>query len=225
MTDSLPDLHPDFAEPIRVNFNDMPGLTTPEAIKSKLADCRAKVSKILDRYNRSGNGEGSCTDPGSSDKDADEVAVTDDHFAGDKLAGFVQHHLGERPHHLYLANVGHLNGILKRVLVRLGGQVAMDSDGNPHACASRRNKKTASDAAAQFWASIGTSMASISLDVALDMSKSLRRQINEYQLMALKEQDTPTKTALEEMIAKEKQELAEQETHIHEMWRDLFRRN
>lgn len=47
ITEALPDLHTDFAEPIALTFRDMPGgKITAETVKSRMSDARAKVLQV-----------------------------------------------------------------------------------------------------------------------------------------------------------------------------------
>jgi hypothetical protein len=45
-TESLPQLHMNFAEPIHINFKDMPGKTNAEQMKRKVSGCRAALAQV-----------------------------------------------------------------------------------------------------------------------------------------------------------------------------------
>jgi hypothetical protein len=55
---SLPKLHSNFSETKVLHFEDMPGPMTPEDVKSRLADARAKLILIINKWGKSGNGFG-----------------------------------------------------------------------------------------------------------------------------------------------------------------------
>jgi hypothetical protein len=61
-TEILPDLHYSFAHPILLEFDDMPaGLITAEEVKKRFTDARAKLIKIISKWELSGNGFGQRT--------------------------------------------------------------------------------------------------------------------------------------------------------------------
>ena len=73
-SDALPELHSSFTESIDLPFSAMPGQTpiTPEQVKSKLADARCKLMKIINRWERSGNGFGQLRDDEEEEEEAQE---------------------------------------------------------------------------------------------------------------------------------------------------------
>jgi hypothetical protein len=46
VTEQLPELHQDFAEPINLKFKDMPGKATAEQMKKKVAGCQALLAQV-----------------------------------------------------------------------------------------------------------------------------------------------------------------------------------
>ena len=73
-TESLPDLSTTFSNPIPLPFESMPGPITPDQVKSKLADARVRLMRIINRWETSGNGFGQIRDEqaGTSDKDKED---------------------------------------------------------------------------------------------------------------------------------------------------------
>ena len=150
-TESLPDLCSTFADPIVLPFSLMPGPIAADQVKSKLADARVKLMKIINRWERSGNGFGQIRDEeedqDSDDEDIDidvlEGAAFDaeadvpDNFGhmidenyqdGDNRQSFVWHHEGEKDHHLYFWHLLDTQGILSKVINKLDHSVAVDCD-------------------------------------------------------------------------------------------------
>jgi hypothetical protein len=46
VTESIPEVHSDFCEPIRLRFQDMPGTATAEQMKKKVAGCHALLAQV-----------------------------------------------------------------------------------------------------------------------------------------------------------------------------------
>jgi hypothetical protein len=57
-TEVFPYLHDDFAEPIDLGLVHCPAIVSPDQVKSWVADRKAKLVLLIDRRERSGNGDG-----------------------------------------------------------------------------------------------------------------------------------------------------------------------
>ncbi|CAB9513659.1 unknown protein [Seminavis robusta] len=129
-TEALPELHMFFAEPIELKFEEMPGgAVTPEEVKTRWGDCRARLIAIIMDWERSGNGFGQ-----RDQKDKSWGHFSPDHLnleAGDNRASFIRPALGHRLYHLYLWHLADKEGILMHVLNVLAKDVGGDSDNIP----------------------------------------------------------------------------------------------
>ena len=109
-TEALPDLHHDFNDPVELHFHDMPGgEITPEEVKTRFGDARAKLIQIIANWEKSGNGFGqrSETEEGWGNFSSDHMLE-----CGDNRSGFVKTHLGQHGHHLYVWHLSDNEGIL-----------------------------------------------------------------------------------------------------------------
>ena len=55
---ALPDLHPAFSEDLQLDFSCMPGEVIAEEVTRQLTDSRAKLMKVINKWERSGNSFG-----------------------------------------------------------------------------------------------------------------------------------------------------------------------
>ena len=91
-----PDLHPNFVSPIYLSQQNCPNVT-PEKVKSKIADSRAKVALLANAWHQSGNGDSQLVQKEGSEKFAHfDTELID----GDDRASFLP--VGGKPHHLYM---------------------------------------------------------------------------------------------------------------------------
>jgi len=65
-TFAWPDLHASFAESFVLFEADAPTPVTPEKLRKKFADCRAKMVLVISNFEKSGNGDGMPSGEGSS---------------------------------------------------------------------------------------------------------------------------------------------------------------
>jgi hypothetical protein len=110
ITEQVPDLHHCFAYPISLSFSDMPGEVTPEEVKKRFADARAKLIKIIAAWELSGNGFGQRT------QDEDDFGHMTEEIlsAGDNRSHFLRDKMKE--HVLYFWHLADRNELLKNVL-------------------------------------------------------------------------------------------------------------
>jgi len=110
VTSALPDLHYAFASTIVLDFEDMPGKVTPEECKKRFADSRAKLIKIISKWELSGNGFGQ-----RSREDDDFGHLDEECFeAGDNRGNFLDTMTKE--HILYFWHLADQNDMMKQVL-------------------------------------------------------------------------------------------------------------
>jgi hypothetical protein len=172
------DLHHDFCDEMSLSLDIMPGLITPEEVKSRMADSRAKlvivslyfhccaclfyysnticfqIKQIVNKWELSGNGFGQRTE------DDDEFGHLDaDNFmAGDNRQSFLQ---GYRSHILYLWHLADTNDILKKTLCVLDSLVTATSESVPLTEGANRKRKGNIDGETQFRDKVGAAMASL----------------------------------------------------------------
>ena len=142
----MPDVHSDFVEEIVLDGTNTP-TTTPETIKKKAATARAEILCVIDKWERSGNGEGQRNedenDYGSIRRNGEQlwlVPGTDSEFQdGDNRTSFLN---GRGTHLLYLWELFDRNDFLQTAIEALPTSMGMDGDKVPSASApQRRNKK------------------------------------------------------------------------------------
>jgi hypothetical protein len=121
-TDCLPELHYTFTYSMTLAIEDMPGLMDAEECKRRFADARAKLIKIIAKWELSGNGFG-------------QRAITDDDFghlgdeemeAGDNRGNFLDSMTKE--HILYFWHLSDKNELLKNVLSVIAETSSADSE-------------------------------------------------------------------------------------------------
>ena len=151
-TEVLPDLHADFADCTSLEFAEMPGGNiSAEDVKKKIGEARVNLMQVRTKSNSphfqwpvnnvslsvlctaqmitaweaSGNGFGQRTNNDSQFGHFDLAEQTEN---GDNRGNFVQSHLGQRVHHLYLWHLTDKMGVLQNVLNILSSDVGADGD-------------------------------------------------------------------------------------------------
>jgi hypothetical protein len=115
----FPNLHNDFAEPINLSLHKCPGKVTTDQVKVWIADRKAKLVLLIDRWERSGNGDGQ-----RLDTDNQFGSVGDIHYQGDDRASFLK---TERPTLLYYWNMLIKYDILQETVSILPNELAASS--------------------------------------------------------------------------------------------------
>ena len=142
----MPEVHADFAEEIVLDGTNTP-LATPETIKKKSATARAEILCVIDKWERSGNGEGQRNEDeheyGSIRRNGEQLWLipgTSSEFQdGDNRASFLN---GRGTHILYLWELFDRNDFLQTAIEALPTSMGMDGDKVPSASApQRKNKK------------------------------------------------------------------------------------
>jgi hypothetical protein len=155
-----PNLHHAFAEPMILNFDSMPGEITPDDCKKRLADSRAKLMRVISRWELSGNGFGQRTELDEEFGHMEEEQLED----GDNRAKFLDG-IGKE-HLLILWDLGDKEGVLSKFLNRLSAEVGVDPDNIPTNTAAVQNPRRLTaeqQQASGFRQSLANSMASMSM--------------------------------------------------------------
>ncbi|CAB9524495.1 hypothetical protein SEMRO_1544_G281250.1 [Seminavis robusta] len=136
----LPDLHFTFAEVLDCSLEKMPGLVTPDEVKRRWGDCRAKLIKMIAKWELSGNGFGQR----SVGDDAFGHMGEDNMECGDNRANFLDSQTKE--HILYLWHVSDEQQVLKNVMCVIAESSAASSEvcssvaGTDQATAARKRR-------------------------------------------------------------------------------------
>jgi hypothetical protein len=194
-TDVLPDLHYTFAYSIHLYLEDMPGELTAEECKKRFADARAKLIKIISKWELSGNGFG-------------QRAINEDEFghmgednleAGDNRGNFLDSMTKE--HILYFWHLADKNELLKNVLNVIADTSAADTDNyqatseiSSIAVSAARRRTSEARAAADFRVCMGQAMATMS-------HTALMQELRQAELQAMKYQELCITTDNPRLIA------------------------
>ncbi|CAB9501760.1 unknown protein [Seminavis robusta] len=130
LSSSLPDLHSAFAEVLDCSFEKMPGLITPDEIKRRFGDSRARLIKMISRWEQSGNGFGQ-----RNEDDDDFGHIGENELqCGDNRASYLDSMT--REHVLYLWHLADREEILKNVLSVIAEGSSASSTSCPSVAAS-----------------------------------------------------------------------------------------
>ena len=123
ITESLPDLHVSFAHPITLGLDDMPVIEiTADDVKKHFGEARAKLIKMIARWELSGNGFGQ-----RAEDDDDYGRMGEEQLGcGDNRGHFLDSMTKE--HVLYLWHIADRYDILRNVLNVLSDSCAADSE-------------------------------------------------------------------------------------------------
>jgi hypothetical protein len=133
----FPNLHNDFAEPIDLSLQKCPGKVTTDQVKVWIADRKAKLVLLIDRWERSGNGDGQ-----RLEADHQYGSVGDIHYQSDDRANFLK---TERPTLLYYWNMLVKYEILQDAVSILPNELAVSSSaGNLEPSAENSSSVSAS---------------------------------------------------------------------------------
>jgi hypothetical protein len=112
----LPSLHSDFDETRVLCLEDMPGIITPEEVKSHMADSRVKLMAVISNWELSGNGFGQCTQ-----EDEGFRCVEEEHFLDDNA----------EPSSKTTAAISSTSGILSMTRTSFSPDCAANTDSVP----------------------------------------------------------------------------------------------
>ena len=139
----MPEVHADFAEEIVLDGSNTP-TTLPETLKKKAATARAEILCVVDKWERSGNGEGQRNEDeqeyGSILCNGTQLWLapgTNEFQDGDNRSAFLN---GQSTHILYLWELFERNEFLQTAIEAL--PVSMGADGNSIPDASAPQRKT-----------------------------------------------------------------------------------
>jgi hypothetical protein len=186
ISEMLPDLHYSFARSITLDFDDMPGEVTPEEVKKRFADARAKLIKLISKWELSGNGFG-------------QRALDDDEFghmgedemeAGDNRGNFLDSMTKE--HILYFWHLADSNELLKNILNVIADTSSANSenfqttsDASYTVVSNARKRKSEARAANEFRVVMGDALATMSVAAMINELRSAEAQAMRYQELCI----------------------------------------
>jgi hypothetical protein len=133
----LPSLHSDFDQTKVLRLEDMPGVITPEEVKSRMADSRAKLMAVISNWELSGNGFGQ-----RAQVDEGFGCLEEEHLLDDNRGAFLQNY---RSHILYLWHLSDGEDILQSVKSALDPDCAANTDSVPEVKPSNKKRKAEDD--------------------------------------------------------------------------------
>ncbi|CAB9521959.1 hypothetical protein SEMRO_1254_G256390.1 [Seminavis robusta] len=179
----LPELHFTFADILDCSFENMPGRITPDEVKRRWGDCRAKLIKIISKWELSGNGFGQRAE---GDDDFGHLAETQLE-CGDNRANFLDSQTKE--HILYLWHVADEAEILKNVMCVIHDSCAATSETCSSVSASvnavARQKRTDERALGFFRAKMGLAMHTMSRAAIFKELRESQEKLFEAQLRVM----------------------------------------
>ncbi|CAB9524785.1 hypothetical protein SEMRO_1585_G284060.1 [Seminavis robusta] len=180
----LPDLHYSFAEVLDCCFEKMPGLVTPDEVKRRWGDCRAKLIKIIAKWELSGNGFG------QRHEGEDEFGHMgeDEMECGDNRANFLDSQTKE--HILYLWHVSDEQQILKNVMCVIAESSAASSEicssvAGTDQATSARKRRTDERALGFFRAKMSLAMHTMSRAAIFKELRETQEKLFEAQLRVM----------------------------------------
>jgi hypothetical protein len=211
ITNAVPDLFHTFAEPIVLDIDDMPGEMNPEECKKRFADSRAKLIKIISKWELSGNGFG-------------QRCLADDDFghmgeeepeAGDNRSNFLDSMTKE--HILYFWHLADSNELLKNVLNVIADTSSAESENyqttsehsSTSAISSSRRKTNESKAVNKFCLAMGSAMANMSHAALLTELGNAEAQSMKYQEMVILTQNDNLKVLYNKFVVREDNRIEE----------------
>ncbi|CAB9519921.1 hypothetical protein SEMRO_1058_G236420.1 [Seminavis robusta] len=180
----LPDLHFTFAEVLDCSFEHMPGAITSDEVKRRWGDCRAKLIKIIAKWELSGNGFGQRVE----EDDAFGHLGEEELQCGDNRANFLDSQTKE--HILYLWHVSDDQEILKNVMCVIADSCAASSEACSSVAASvnssARKRKVDERALGFFRAKMSLAMHSMSRAAIWKELRETQEKLFESQLKVMK---------------------------------------
>jgi hypothetical protein len=211
VTDCVPDLHFHFAVPIVLDFDDMPGPIDPEDCKKRFSDARAKLIKIISKWELSGNGFG-------------QRSLEDDDFghmgqeeleAGDNRANFLDSMTKE--HILYFWHLADKNELLKNVLNVIADTSSADSENyqttsegsSASSVAAATRKSNEAKATNEFRLQMGSALATMSQAALLQELRNAETQCMKYEELIITTDNDRLKEVYLKFAKKEEKRIVE----------------
>lgn len=176
-TNIYSELHEDFNYPIKLFHKDAPTPTTPQKIKEKIADIRARLVVVIDNWERSGNGGGN-----RSIDDDDYGRINTMTLQDDDRSNFLG---GNKSHLLYFWQILEECELLQKTLSVIPKEYSASSDGVPSAMNSvggssrKKPREDDSEETKKFQRSIEASFGEIASSSKVVSESSIQKQLKE----------------------------------------------
>ena len=193
VSEVFPNLHNDYAEEIDLGLYRCPGMITADQVKVWMADRKAKLVLLIQRWERSGNGDGQLLDNDGEDiqcgnGERDFGKVVDIHYQGDDRSSFLKN---QRPSLLYYWNMLLKYDILQETVSILPTELGVSSShGNLEASAENRLSLSSSNTVASS-ASAGKRMMEVQLQ---ENNKRFQATVLEMMMLDRKFRDDQLKS-------------------------------
>ncbi|CAB9524440.1 hypothetical protein SEMRO_1537_G280720.1 [Seminavis robusta] len=182
----LPDLHSTFSDVLECSLNNdhVPSPITPEDVQRRWGDCRAKLIKIIAKWELSGNGFGQ-----RHEGDDEFGHLGEDELqCGDNRANFLDSQTKE--HILYLWHIADQEEVLKHVMAVIAESSSATSTScasvaGSDASASARKRRKEDRELAFFRAKMGLAMTSMSRAALFKELRELQDKEMDYQIKLL----------------------------------------
>jgi hypothetical protein len=207
-TECVPDLHYSFTYSTTLMFEDMPGPVDAEECKRRFADARAKLIKLISKWELSGNGFG-------------QRAISDDDFghlgeeemeAGDNRGNFLDSMTKE--HILYFWHLADRNELLKNVLSVIAETSSADSENyqttstlSATVVTNSRRRSAETRAANDFRLIMGSALTTMSVTAMLQELRGAEAQAMKYQELVITTDNERLKTLYERYAAREQERI------------------
>jgi hypothetical protein len=221
VTSSLPDLHYSFGSPIVLDFEDMPARVTPEECKKRFADSRAKLIKIISKWELSGNGFGQRT------REDDDFGHLDEECfeAGDNRGNFLDSMTKE--HILYFWHLADEHQLMKQVLNVIVDSSSADSENfqatsdltSASAVSNAKRKSTEARDVSDFRSNMSEALASMSQSALLAELREAENQSMHYQELFITTDNDRLKALYNKFTIREEKRVTEIQSDLDRMKR------
>lgn len=224
-TEILPDLHYSFAHPLLLDIDEMPGPVTAEEVKKRFADARAKLIKIISKWELSGNGFG-------------QRSVGDDEFghmgednleAGENRGNFLDSMTKE--HILYFWYLSDKNELLKNVLNVIAETSSADSenyqttsDSSDTVVSNNKKRKSEAVEANEFRIVMGDALSNMSVASLMEQLRSAEAQAMKYEELFITTDNERLKILYAKYNHKEEQRVLEIQAAVDQVKKQRAKR-
>eukprot|EP00797_Seminavis_robusta_P033134 Sro760_g198310.2 (404) ;mRNA; r:6027-7238 len=207
-SEAMPDLHPDFTIEHDIYSTDCPGKVTADFIKKQWNQAKLKTNKIVNAWERSGNGYGQVDH--EEEEEAEEPARQFGHLteerllAGDNRSEYCIERLGHRSFHLYLWYLADKHGNLSCVVTRLSDDVGGTGDKVATNTSESKGRKGKDDPELkQLRKSLSNSQVELSYQAVIENLTNANRELTKSKIAKVKADTQEEKEIWQESIAEQ----------------------
>jgi hypothetical protein len=188
----LPSLHSDFDQAKLLRLEDMPGAITPEEVKSRMADSRAKLMVVISNWELSSNGFGQRTK-----EDDGFGCLEEEHLLDDNRGAFLK---GFRSHILYLWHLSNEEDILQSVKSVLDPGCAANTDSVPDVDSKRKKRKSSGEDERNFREQVSSSFDTISFSTLCNQITQTQKSKADFEVKSVLATDDVVKAVYHRMM-------------------------